>query len=189
MSIGECSGRGLAPVILMSSLRAYLRVLASRSQDVSEIVSEVNSLITDDSGDEEFLVTLLLVQIDVATKTLQYCSAGLQAHLIDRNGRVTELPSTGMPLGLRRETVIPPGEPQKLHTGDLLLLTTDGAQKVASPSGELFGRQSVLDVVSQNRDLPPRMIVNFLKKACREFAGGTAPSDDITVVIVKASGY
>jgi serine phosphatase RsbU (regulator of sigma subunit) len=187
VSIGECSGRGLAPVILMSSLRAYLRVLSRRSQDVSEVVSEANTLITDDIGDEEFLVTLLLVQIDSMTKALRYCSAGLQAHIIDSSGQTTVLPSTGMPLGLRRETVIPPGETQRLRPGDLLLLTTDGAQKVVSPTGEQFGLERLLDIVRQNRDLPARMIVTFLKKACQEFAGDAGPSDDITIVIVKAS--
>ena len=187
VSIGECSGRGLAPVILMSSLRAYLRVLSRRSQDVSEVVSEANTLITDDIGDEEFLVTLLLVHIDSMTKSLRYCSAGLQAHIIDSSGNATVLPSTGMPLGLRRETVIPPGETQRLRSGDLVLLATDGAQKVASPTGELFGLDRLLDIVIQNRDLPPRMIVTFLKKACQEFAGDGGPSDDITIVIVKAS--
>lgn len=187
VSIGECSGRGLAPVILMSSLRAYLRVLSRRSQDVSQVVSEANTLITDDIGDEEFLVTLMLVQIDSMTKSLRYCSAGLQAHIIDNSGKATALPSTGMPLGLRRETVIPPGETQRLRPGDLVLLATDGAQKVASPTGELFGLDRLLDIVIQNRDLPPRMIVTFLKKACREFAGDAGPSDDITIVIVKAS--
>jgi len=187
ISIGECSGRGLAPVILMSSLRAYLRVLSHRSQDVSEILSEANTLITDDIGDEEFLVTLQLVQIDSMTKAVRYCSAGLQAHIIDKSGQTTVLPSTGMPLGLRRETVIPPGETQRLRTGDLLLLATDGAQKAVSPTGELFGLERLLEIVRQNRDLPPRMIVNFLKQACQEFAGAAGPSDDITIVIVRAS--
>lgn len=189
VSIGECSGRGLAPVILMSSLRAYLRVLSRRSLDVSEVVSEANTLITDDIGDEEFLVTLMLVQIDSMTKTLRYCSAGLQAHIVSQSGQATPLPSTGMPLGLRRETVIPLGDPQKLRPGDLLLLTTDGAQKVVSPTGEQFGLDRLLDIVRRNRDLPPRMIVNFLKKACLEFAGDAGPSDDITIVIVKASSH
>ena len=189
ISIGECSGRGLAPVILMSSLRAYLRVLSRRSQDVSEVLSEANTLITDDIGDEEFLVTLLLVQIDSMTKALRYCSAGLQAHIIDGSGQTTVLPSTGMPLGLRRETVIPPGETQRLRPGDLLLLATDGAQKVVSPTGEQFGHERLLDIVRQNRDLPARMIVTFLKNACQKFAGDAGPSDDITIVIVKASSH
>jgi serine phosphatase RsbU (regulator of sigma subunit) len=189
ISIGECSGSGLAPVILMSSLRAYLRVLSRRSLDVSEVISEANTLITDDIGDEEFLVTLMLVQIDSMTKSLCYCSAGLQAHIVSKSGEATVLPSTGMPLGLRGMRVIPPGDRQKLRAGDILLLATDGAQKTASPTGEPFGLDRMLDIVRQNRDLPPRMIVNFLKKACLEFAGDAGPSDDITIVLVKASDH
>ncbi len=170
----------------MSSLRAYLRVLSRRSQDVSEVVSEANTLITDDIGDEEFLVTLLLVQIDSMTKSLRYCSAGLQAHIIDNSGKATALPSTGMPLGLRRETVIPPGETQRLRSGNLVLLTTDAIVVLGAIIAWPLGLDRLLDIVIQNRDLPPRMIVTFLKKACQEFAGDAGPSDDITIVIVKA---
>ena len=130
ISIGECSGRGLAPAMLMASLRAYLRVMALQTTDISDVLSRVNTFITEDIGDEEFIVTLMLCQIDDRTRTLRYASAGQQAFLIDREGNVYILHSTGMPLGLRDETVIPEGEPCKLRIGEILLLASDGVQKM-----------------------------------------------------------
>ena len=185
ISIGECSGRGLAPAMYMASLRAYLRVLASQTTDISDIVSRANSLITEDIGDEEFIVTLMLFQIDDRTRTLRYVSAGHQAFFLGRDGNVDVMHSTGMPLGLRDETVIPEGEPRKLRTGEILLLASDGVQKMTSKSGEQFGTDRMLNLVNENRNLPSRIIANYLRKACTEFASPQFQHDDVTIVIVK----
>lgn len=187
VTIGECSGRGLAPAMLMASLRAYLRVLSSADMEPADVVSRANTLITEDIGDEEFLVTLMLIQIDQLTRTVKYSSAGHQAHLITRDGTTAVLPSTGMPMGLQPETVIPDGTPQKMRPGDLLLLTTDGVQKMANESGEQFGTERMLEVVRENREMPSRIIVNYLRKACTEFADPQPQGDDVTIVIIRAS--
>jgi|GEM_PF-3372382 len=188
IAVGECSGRGLAPTMLATSLRAYLRVLTASMTDVSEIVSHANRLITEDIGDEEFLVTMMLVQIDQVTKRIQYSSAGHQGYHLDREGRSQILHSTGMPMGLGAETVIPEGPPLRLKAGEVLLLVTDGIQKMTSECGERFGVERMLNVVREHHHLPPRMIVSELKKACLEFAKGGGQCDDITAVIVRAEG-
>jgi DNA-binding NarL/FixJ family response regulator len=185
VSIGECSGRGLAPAMVMASLRAYLRVLASSSTDISDVLSRVNTLITEDIGDEEFIVTLMLFLIDAQTRSLRYASAGHQAFFLDRHGNVDVLHSTGMPLGLRDETVILEGPSRKIRTGEILLLASDGVQKMTSESGEQFGTERMLNLVKENRTLPSRIIASYLRKACTEFASPQFRSDDVTIVIVK----
>ena len=185
VSIGECSGRGLAPAMVMASLRAYLRVLASSTTDISDVLSRANTLITEDIGDEEFIVTLMLFQIDAQTRSLRYASAGHQAFFLDRDGNVDVLHSTGMPLGLRDETVILEGPSRKIRTGEILLLASDGVQKMTSDSGEQFGTDRMLKLVNENRTLPARIIANYLRKACTEFASPEFRSDDVTIVIVK----
>lgn len=185
ITIGECSGQGLGPAMMMASMRAYLRVLAVNSMDLSEVVSRANTYMTEDVGDEEFLVTLMLVQIDQLTKSLRYCSAGHQGHLLKRDGEVEVLPSTGMPMGLQPETVIPEAEQIRLRTGDAVLLTTDGLQKMVSPTGERFGTARMLDLIKEHRELPARMIIEYLRKACGDFGDPDGQSDDITIVLVK----
>lgn len=186
IAIGECSGRGIAPTMLVTSLRAYMRVLSAAMSDPSEIVSQANTLITEDIGSEEFLVTLMLVQIDQVTKRIAYASAGHQGYLIQRDGESQILHSTGMPMGLAAETVIPEGPSMRLKVGEMLLLVTDGAQKMTNASGERFGIERMLKVVRDNREMPVRLIVSLLRKACLEFAGTQGQGDDITIVLVRA---
>lgn len=185
VSIGECSGRGLAPALLMASLRAYLRLLVTSMTDVSDVLSRANTLITEDIGDEEFIVTLMLIQIDCRTRSLNYASAGQQAFFFDRDGNVDVLHSTGMPLGLRDETVILEGASRKIRAGEILLLASDGVQKMMSDSGELFGTERMLELVKANRNLPSMIIANYLRKACTDFASPQFRGDDVTIVIVK----
>ena len=188
ITIGECSGQGMAPAMMMASLRAYLRVISTSTMDVEETISQANRLITEDIQDEEFIVTMMVAQIDQLTRSIRYASAGHQAHILDRHGEVHVLHSTGMPMGIQADTIIPEGTPHKLKSGDLLLLSTDGAQKMVSPSGEQFGIERVLDIIRTNRNLPARMIVNFLRKECRAFADPNVQEDDMTFVIVKSEG-
>lgn len=188
ITIGECSGHGLAPTMLITSLRAYLRVLSAAMSSPSDIVSHANRLITEDIGGEEFLVTLMLVQIDQLTRRINYASAGHQSYLLNRDGESQVLHSTGMPMGLLGDTIIPDGNSMKLRSGEMLLLLTDGAQKMTSESGERFGVKRVLEFVCAHRHLPLRMIVTLLRDACLEFAGSNGLSDDITFVMVRASG-
>jgi sigma-B regulation protein RsbU (phosphoserine phosphatase) len=116
---------------------------------------------------------------------LRYASAGHQAFFLDREGNVDVLHSTGMPLGLRDETVILEGPSRKIKTGEILLLASDGVQKMTSESGEQFGTERMLNLVKENRSLPSRIIANYLRKACAEFASPQFQHDDVTIVIVK----
>ena len=188
IAIGECSGHGLGPAMIVASLRAYLRVLTANSMNLSDIVSKTNTLITEDVGDEEFLVTLMLVQIDQLTKSMRYCSAGHQGFLLTRDGEVQVLRSTGMAMGLQVETVISEAEDIRLRTGDAVLLATDGLQKMVSRHGEKFGTERMIELIRKNRDLPARMIIDYLKKACRDFADPKGRAEDVTLVLVKCDG-
>jgi len=46
----------------------------------------------------------------------------------------------------------------------------------------------MLSLVSENRNLPSRIIANYLCKACTEFAGPQFQHDDVTIVIVTVDG-
>ena len=59
---------------------------------------------------------------------------------------------------------------------------------MTSKSGEQFSTDRMLSLVSENRNLPSRIIANYLCKACTEFAGPQFQHDDVTIVIVTVDG-
>lgn len=184
--LGDVTGHGVGPALLMAETRAYLRLLAGRREDPGEILTLANRILAEDVGSERF-ITLFLARLDPAARTLVYASAGHHAgYIFDVHGRPRlTLPRTEIPLGLRGGTQYVSSAEHQLVAGDLLLLVTDGIDESMSLANEIFGDTRTAEVVRRNRDKPAREIVECLYQAVRDFAQGSAQLDDVTVIVLK----
>ena len=147
--LGDVSGHGVGPALLMAETRAYLRVLAGRRDNVGEILTRANAILAEDVGSSRF-ITLFMARLDPATRSIAYVSAGHPpAYIMDSEGKVKqELPRTGLPLGRRPSTEYKESPVIPLNAGDLIILLTDGIEEAASPEEELFGIDRALAVGS-----------------------------------------
>jgi sigma-B regulation protein RsbU (phosphoserine phosphatase) len=188
IAVGDVSGHGFGPALLMASTRAYLRGLARTCCDPCQILTQLNSLLAGDTGADSF-VTLLLAALDLPTRSLCYASAGHCAgYVVDGGGRLRErLPSTGTPLGISCGAEIGPGAALTLTPGDAMVLLTDGVTEATAPDGTVFGARRALDIVRIYRRDPAQRIVNNLYHAVRAFTHNEAQDDDITTVIARVS--
>jgi len=148
IAIGDVSGHGIGPALLMAEVRALLRAFAQTEADVSKILGLSNRVLASDIDGDRF-VTLLLVKLDPGNHTLVYASAGHETgYLLDASGAVKEaLGSTSIPLGIRTNMEFPASSPIPLQPGDLLLLLTDGITETCSPDGAVFGSERAVKVV------------------------------------------
>src|SRR5205807_4434398 len=73
--IGDVSGHGFGPALLMAELRAYLRALLLTREDVGEIVELLNRALADDAPEGHF-ATLLLARLEPTSRSVVYASAG-----------------------------------------------------------------------------------------------------------------
>jgi serine phosphatase RsbU (regulator of sigma subunit) len=186
--IGDVSGHGFGPALLMAQTRAYLRAFLLSHTDVREIIALVNRALAEDSADGHFM-TLLFARLDPAARSFRYVSAGhTTGYVLDRSGEVkTHLESTGMPLGVVPDWEFESAPTLQLEPGDLLLLLTDGVVEAHDADEQLFGPQRMLDVVRGIRNRPAREIVNTLFDTVRDFCGARAQFDDMTAVVVKVA--
>jgi sigma-B regulation protein RsbU (phosphoserine phosphatase) len=184
--IGDVSGHGMGPALLMADTRAYLRALALTCSDVGDILTRANNAILADTADEHF-VTLFFGCIDPEDRTLVYASAGhTTGYLIGANGDVrAEMGSTELPLGIMPDATFSHGEPLAAQDGDVLVLLTDGIVEAVSIDRHVFGYDRAIATVRANREQPARAIVDALYREVQEFAKGQAQRDDITAVVVK----
>jgi len=155
--VGDVTGHGIGPALLMAETRAYLRILASHSNDVGHILTQANRVLCEDIGAERF-VTMLLVMLDPATRTICHASAGHPSGLwLDAKGESKlDLRRNGIPLGLRPDTEYAASEPQQLEPGDLLALMTDGVEESLSAEDELFGNERVLATIRAGQSGPAK---------------------------------
>lgn len=184
--VGDVTGHGVGPALLMAETRAYLRLLSKNRQDPGEILTRANVALVEDVGIERF-VTVLLAQLDPATKTLTYANAGHPAgYVLRSSGEVkARLTRTGIPLGIRTDLQYTTSSPIPLESGDLILLLTDGFEETVAEDDTPFGVERALQVVRDNRELPPEKIVDRLYEAARAFSRHQPQIDDLTAIVIK----
>lgn len=184
--VGDVTGHGIGPALLMAETRAYLRVLAGRREDVGEILTRANGILAEDVGSERF-ITLFLGRIDPNTRGFVYASAGHPAgYVLDRDGNVrTTLKRTGIPLGMKADTQFTSAPEIILSAGDLILLLTDGIEEASAPDGTLFGLMRIFETVRLHRAEPAQQIVQVLYENVRAFADNAPQVDDITAIVIK----
>jgi sigma-B regulation protein RsbU (phosphoserine phosphatase) len=187
--VGDVTGHGVGPALLMAETRAYLRILARNREDSAEILYRTNLVLAEDVGAERY-VTLMLVKLNPKTKTVSYANAGhIPGYILGKDGATKHiLKRTGPPLGLRGDAAYTVGAEVQLAPGDLVLLLTDGFEEALSQEEEFFGMKRVLDHIKAHQHEPADQIVRKLYHRFREFTEGATQLDDLTIVVVKLNG-
>jgi len=184
--VGDVTGHGVGPALLMAETRAYLRVLAGRREDVGEILTRANSVLAEDVGNERF-ITMLLARLDPRTRALVYASAGHPAaYILNAAGQIkTTLPRIGIPLGIGPNTQYVASGEISLDANDIVVLLTDGIEESMALDNTLFGIERALAVVRSHREETSQQIVEALYQAVRQFSRNSPQIDDVTAIIIK----
>lgn len=186
VAVGDVTGHGIGPALLMAETRAYLRVLALQQDDVASILTAANRVLAEDIGAERF-ITMLLVALHPEERTLTYANAGHPTgYVLDARGQLkAALRRTGVPLGIRPDTEYVAAPVIRLAPGDLVLLSTDGIEEAMAADDSIFGLERTLDVVRQHRDQPASEVVKALYAAVGRFTQNAPQVDDATAVVIR----
>ncbi len=184
--VGDVSSHGMGPALLMSETRACLRTLVQNHADVGEILTRANRVLAADTSDFHF-VTLAMARLDPRDRSMVYASAGQRGYLLHPGIEATILDSTSLPLGVRPDTVVPAATPIALHPGDLVTFFTDGVAEAESPGRVRFGVARALQIIRSEREKPAAQIIEVLHQQVLGFCRSQSPSDDITIVVAKAT--
>jgi serine phosphatase RsbU (regulator of sigma subunit) len=184
--IGDVSGHGIGPSLLMSSTRAYLRALALTSKNVAGMLGQLNRALVDDFANQHF-VTLLLARLDVRTGSFIYSSAGHPpGYILSASGDVKQvLEATSMPLGISPEIEFPEASEIRLKPGDSVFLLTDGLLESVGPRDKPFGVERSLEVVKANCNKSAYEIVHQIYAALGNFCQKRGRDDDVTILMIK----
>jgi serine phosphatase RsbU (regulator of sigma subunit) len=189
--IGDASGHGIGPALIIAETRAYLRALALTSTDLGAILALTNRRLVEDLRDSGNFVTLLLARLDTGARSLAYAGAGhCPGFILNREGHTkATLTSESCPLGLEAAGDFPVSPQIGLEPGDLLFLFTDGIVEAASSGGSgLIGIEGALSIVKEHRHETPDRILDALFRAASVLSEPHGQVDDVTAVIIKVEG-
>lgn len=191
--VGDVSGHGLGAALKMVEARACLRCLTPAVSDLPDLVEAVHRVFTGskstlkDAPESTMFLTLFLALIDPVKKTLTYCGAGHSGYLLKANGQVQDLESLTIPVGFDLECAPPRSLQTQLHSGDVVLIPTDGFQEAGGMSGRPFGIQRMLELVQEHRDLSAREILERLYDASSQHAATDNQEDDMSGVVIRVA--
>ncbi len=183
IAIGDVSGKG-APAALYAALASgYLRSHAIGLPGPSEMLTKINSSLSDRQIEGQFVCISYAVW-DEKTRTLRIATSGLPRPIYCHNGRLQRIEATGLPLGL-----FPTAEYDEVtfraHPGDMFVFFSDGIIDATNRNGGMFGRARVEQVVTANCNRTADDLVTALFNAVAAFSAGEDPYDDQTVVALK----
>ena len=73
------------------------------------------------------------------------------------------------------------------HSGQIILIGTDGIWETENPQGERFGRERLREVLRRNSHVSAAGIVQAVTDTLTDFRGKAHKEDDITLVVMKAT--
>ena len=182
LTVADVSGKGVPASLIMASVRASLRAHVDNIYYLYEVIRRVNTMLCRDTKPGEF-VSLFYGVLDAKTRRLTYCNAGHPPPLLLRDGKVTELTSNNMVLG------IDPAEPYEqviidLRKGDVLLMYTDGLTDAMNFQHETYGKKRLVEVFEKGGETAETIAQHILWDM-RRYAGLTRRNDDVTMIVVK----
>ncbi len=186
VAIGDVTGHGVGPALLMAATRAYVRALALSHSDVGEILMLANRALAADITDGRF-VTLLLARLDPTDRSLVFAGAGHPSgYILARDGSVkAKMESNHLPLGVLEDQAFSASRAIYVDPGDVIIMLTDGVAEATDQHGGLFGEQRAIDFIRHYIDQPARRIVAALGEQVRNYSDRVIPEDDVTALVVK----
>lgn len=132
--------------------------------------------------------SIICMTLDVREGLLTYSCAGHPSPIIVRsNGSLDFLDQRGPIVGLGTQK--PFGQQTvPLHSGDKVLLYTDGLLESRNPAGKYFGKSRFYDILKKHRHEPVQKIVDTTYEKIKEFRQQAAPVDDISLLGVEYRG-
>ena len=184
--IGDVSGHGFGPSLVMAETRAAMRTMATMTDDIGTMIRQVNELLVYDNLGS--FVSLFVARIDIETGVCRYASAGQPAELIRADGSTETLESGDPPLGVLSGNRLEVREAH-LRPNDTLLLYTDGISERSPATSELFGVPRMLKSIVESSDSTAEQTLDRLFDEADTFANGRARADDMTAIVLKLKSF
>ena len=182
---GDVSGKGAAAALYAAVSSGLLRTLTVGSPDPRQLLTDFNNALLARQLDTRYLAGLY-AEWRPATRTLTVASAGQPRPLLRRGGTVETLDIGGLPLGLLEESNYDRIEIQ-LEKGDLFVTASDGIHEARDASGSDYGDTRLREFVqSLPANASAERVVSAILEDVARFSGRQTPSDDRTVIVLRA---
>ena len=181
--VADVSGKGVSSALLASLLQGALIAASDHPSAMALRIHRLNRFMLERTGGEKY-ATLFQSLLHRDGKLNYVNAAHCPPIVIRANGALSELETTGMPVGLLADAEFQLAEEQ-LASGDKLLIYSDGVSEAQNSAGEFFGKKRLRAVVMAHAAGRASEVHDAVQEAVTAFTGGAPQSDDITVLVLE----
>lgn len=187
MCIADVSGKGVPAALMMSNFQASLRTLIRKTNDLEEIVGDLNEQIKF-SGNGEIFITFFIAKYDREMKVLEYINCGHNPPLLCNNEGVTMLLDKGTTV-LGMFCPLPFNELGKCENLESFVLFsyTDGLTEANNNLEEEYGPERLLETFNVFRETSPDQINELILESVNSFRDGYPYGDDVTLLSCRVN--
>ena len=187
IAVGDVSGHGIPSALLMATVRGFLKSRVTQPGGIAEIITDVNRLVTKDTGETGQFLTLFYAVVNPKDETICWVRAGHDPALFYDPvlDRFNEFNGNGMAIGLDGKFEYQENCFVGLNKGQILLIGTDGIWETQSITGEMFGKERLRAVIRREVNTSSEKILQSINDALKKFRGERKQEDDITLVVMK----
>jgi len=180
LTIGDVTGHGLQAAVIMGEIRQALRAASFESADPAAILDRASRLLV--ASGRTLFVTAIVGVLDPVTGRFSYATAGHPPPLVYCGGKLSRLPSAGLPIGLRDEQGV--DFALRLKAPCTLVFFTDGLMEFARDL--LQGERRIEEAI---KTLASQEIEHLAAALMKEVLGEDEPSDDIAILTVTIDRF
>jgi sigma-B regulation protein RsbU (phosphoserine phosphatase) len=182
--LADVSGKGVAAALLMSNLQAALRVLLKYTQNLSEIVIDINQLICNNAKTEKF-ISLFIAKYNTSTRKLTYINAGHNSPILFSNYQTIILNKGCTLLGIVNPLLALESETLLVSVNSILFAYTDGLTDTINSEDHNITESDIINFLKKNKNSSSESINNAMISFLQEFKGELPFVDDIALVCCK----
>ena len=184
--VGDVSDHGIPSALLMISVRATLRHHAHHSDNIADMVSDVNRHLSQDVKETGHFMTLFYSMIDRHNKCIRWVNAGHDPAIIynpiaDSFG---ELTGRGLPLGVFYDSEYTESQ-REITPGQIIVIGTDGIWEAHNQNGMMFGKDKLKEVIHLHANESAKEILDAVINEVEQFIYPLKKEDDLTLVVMK----
>jgi sigma-B regulation protein RsbU (phosphoserine phosphatase) len=188
IAVGDVAGHGIAPALLMTSVRAFLRSrVLMHPEDLAGTITDVNRLLCIDTAETGNFMTLFFLLLDSGNGEVRWVRAGHEPAVVydPSTDSFSELYGDGIALGVDETYAFQENKQKLWSDSQIVLIGTDGIWESENPQGEGFGKKRLREIIRSHKHQTSQEIVHAITAALANHRQTAAQQDDITMVIIK----
>jgi len=183
--VADVTGHGVPAALIASMIKVAMQSVESCADDPRQVLRELNRILFKQIHEQ--YVSAAYLWIDTERSKAWYSAAGHPPLLRWKDGKLERIESNGLLFGIIPDPDYPVRE-FAIHSGERLVLYTDGLTEPQNARCESFGDRKLEEVIRKNQSHPPAELLQQMLAEVRAWPPGSqAQQDDITLMVIDVS--